>query len=82
MDIPCEIVHEMFYTFHHGGSWFAAVAQVSDQAGIVCSQAAKLGNRHAGAFDELFDLAEQHWQWFLLRRASQRPVRRAAIPIG
>ena len=60
MDIPSEVVHEMFYTFHHSGTRLSAIAQVPDKTGIAGGKAAEFGDRHARLAKEALDLAKQH----------------------
>ncbi|MGE8133496.1 hypothetical protein ACQKO5_07810 [Novosphingobium subterraneum] len=44
MDILSEVVHEMFYAFHHSGTRLTAVAQITHKTGIVDGKAAELGD--------------------------------------
>jgi hypothetical protein len=60
MDSASKCVHELFYAPYHCGTGLAAIAQIADQAGIVCGKPAEPGIGHAGVFEEFFDLADEH----------------------
>jgi hypothetical protein len=61
MGVFSKSVHEMFHAFHHCGTRFAAIAQITDQTGVVRGKAAKLGDGHPRRLDEFFDFADEHW---------------------
>jgi hypothetical protein len=61
MDVLSRSVHEMFHAFHHCGTGFAAIAQITDRSGVMRGKAAELGDGQSRGLNEFFDFADEHW---------------------
>jgi hypothetical protein len=60
MSISLVYVHEMFHPAFRAWTWFAAIAQVVDEARVADRQAPELGPGHLGLAQKALDPAYQH----------------------